>query len=288
MARRTPPSRLLGSGLIPQSFQDEANNTENDYTTGLAGLGKQQSSLFQDYGFQGGINEQGGVDFQTDGNNRFGKYQQLIQSIGAQLAAARQETSGRGIGKRGLAKARESLIRDMSAGDKSSLVNNFSKGAADIFGRRGQALTTRNRGFGDTEGRALDWWNQNGPEDFNAEIDAGSAGPAGPAELGGGAGFAGIPGAGATTGQEDPAYPAQILGSRYSGPQDEAAGLVPYPQTAGGGQPGAPAASLAGPQLGGLGPAYAASRPQYLPSIARATQPRPPAKPKPVTLQRRF
>lgn len=176
MARRPPPSRLIGSGLIPQQYQDEYNNIENDYTTGLAGLGKEQSSLFQDYGFQGGIDEQGGVNFNTDPNNRFGKYQQLIQSIGAQIAAAKQETSGRGLGKRGLAKARESLIRDMSAGDKSGLVNSFSKSAADIFGRRGQALTARNRGFTGVEGSALDWWNQYGPEDPNAQIDAGGSG----------------------------------------------------------------------------------------------------------------
>ena len=171
MARRTPPSRLIGSGLIPQDYQDEYNKYENDYTSQLAGLGQEQSNLFQDYGFAGGIDPQGGVNFSTDPNNRFGKYQQLIQSIGAQIESARSESTGRGIGKRGLAKARERLIKDMSAGDKSSLVNNFSRSASGIFGRRGEALGTRDRGFASTEGRALDWWNQYGPEDPNAVLD---------------------------------------------------------------------------------------------------------------------
>lgn len=242
MARRQPPSRLIGSGLIPQEYQDQYNNIENDYTTGMAGLGKEQGSLFQDYGFQGGIDEQGGVNFATDPNNRFGKYQQLIQSIGAQIAAAKQETSGRGIGKRGLAKARESLIRDMSSADKSGLVNSFSRSAADIFGRRGAALGNRNRGFAGVEGGALDWWNQNGPEDPNAQLDAGPAGgPEGPpgSMVGGQAAGPYMP----DPYSENPGAAQQGL-SDYYGAGGQAGGGIPAGYAPTFGQPKLPANSL--------------------------------------------
>lgn len=165
MARRVAPSQLIGSGLIPEQFQKEYAGYENDYQGALSGLQRDERNLFADYGFQGGVGAGGEVNFQADPNANHGLYQQLLQNIGGQLGQAKQEVRGRGLGRAGLAKARENLIRFMMSGEKSNLLSNFNKGAAGIFGARGDALTARNRGFNTVEGNALDWWNQYGPED---------------------------------------------------------------------------------------------------------------------------
>jgi hypothetical protein len=170
MARRTPPSQLIGSGLIPQQFLNEDIGIEDTYQSTLANLGKNERSLFQEYGVTGGIGEGGAVNFQIDPTNSRGQYQQLLQSIGNQLGQAKTEVRGRGLGRAGLAKAREGLIRYMMSGEKSGLLNQFQKGAGDIFGQRGQALTTKNRARTALEGSALDWWNQYGPDDPDGNV----------------------------------------------------------------------------------------------------------------------
>lgn len=165
MARRTPPKSLIGSGLIPQSFQDQYNAAQGEYETNIAGLGRDERSLFRDFGFTGGINDQGGVNFQVDPTANYGQYQSFIRNLGGQLQAARAQRSGRGLGKKGLARARENLIRFLGEGDRAGLVSNLTKQASGIFGARGQARSARDRVFGQLEGGALDWWNQYGPED---------------------------------------------------------------------------------------------------------------------------
>lgn len=175
MARRTPPPQLIGSGLIPETFQQDYAGYENEYQNKLAGLGRDERSLFADYGFQGGVGADGAVNFQADPTAQHGLYQQLLQNIGGQLGQARNETRGRGIGRAGLAKARENLIRYMMSGEKTGLLSNFQKGAAGIFGGRGAALTDRNRGFNTVEGNALDWWNQYGPDDPSGNVGVGDS-----------------------------------------------------------------------------------------------------------------
>lgn len=170
MARRTPPPQLIGSGLIPETFQQEYAGYEDAYQSKLAGLGRDERNLFADYGFTGGVGEDGSVNFQADPNAQRGLYQQLLQNIGGQLGQAKNEVRGRGIGRAGLAKARENLIRFMMSGEKTGLLTNFNKGAANIFGQRGAALTDRNRNFNALEGRALDWWNQYGPDDPDGNV----------------------------------------------------------------------------------------------------------------------
>lgn len=170
MARRTPPQQLIGSGLIPETFQQDYAGYEDAYQSKLAGLGRDERSLFADYGFAGGVGQDGSVNFQADPNAQYGLYQQLLQNIGGQLGQAKNEVRGRGIGRAGLAKARENLIRFMMSGEKTSLLSNFNKNASNIFGQRGGALTDRNRNFNSVEGKALDWWNQYGPDDPDGNV----------------------------------------------------------------------------------------------------------------------
>lgn len=170
MARRIPPPQLIGSGLIPETFQSEYAGYENDYQSKLAGLGRDERSLFADYGFQGGVGVDGSVNFQADPTTQHGLYQNLLRNIGGQLGQAKQEVRGRGLGRAGLAKARENLIRFMMSGEKSSLLNAFNKNATNLFGQRGAALTDRNRNFNMLEGKALDWWNQYGPDDPDGNV----------------------------------------------------------------------------------------------------------------------
>lgn len=170
MARRPAPQQLIGSGLIPETFQKDYAGIEDQYQQTLGGLQRDERSLFADYGFQGGIGEGGQVNVQTDPNATNGLYQKLLGNIGNQLGQAKTEVRGRGLGRAGLAKARENLIRYMMSGEKSGLLTNFNKSAASIFGQRGDALTTRNRGFNQAEGSALDWWNQYGPDDPDGNV----------------------------------------------------------------------------------------------------------------------
>lgn len=178
MARRTPPPQLIGSGLIPETFQKDYAGVEDEYQGKLAGFQRDERGLFADYGFSGGIGADGAVNFQADPNANYGLYQQLLQNIGGQLGQARNEVRGRGIGRAGLAKARENLIRFMMSGEKTGLLTNFNKGAANIFGQRGAALTDRNRGFTEVEGKALDWWNQYGPDDPDGNVGVEDSRPA--------------------------------------------------------------------------------------------------------------
>lgn len=170
MARRLPPPRLIGSGLIPETYQGQYNAAEEDYQGQLAELQRGERSLFRDYGFQGGIGAGGEVNFGVDPTNQFGAYQSLLRQIGGQLGQAKQEVRGRGLGRAGLAKARENLIRFMMSGEKANLATGFNKAAGEIFAKRGSALTGRNRRFAELEGTALDWWNQYGPDDPDGTI----------------------------------------------------------------------------------------------------------------------
>lgn len=229
MARRQPPPNLIGSGLIPGQFQEQYNAAEEDYQGGLAGLGRDERNLFQDYGFQGGVGASGAVNFGVDPNNQFGQYQGLLRQIGGQLGQAKQEVKGRGLGRSGLAKARENLIRFMMSGEKANLATGFNKAAGDIFGKRGGALTTRNRRFSDLEGGALEWWNQYGPDDPDGTIpEGGSAGPvdSGPFDEGPAASLALSgnywPGAGGYTGAVPPDQLAELMyGGTGGGPAGE-------------------------------------------------------------------
>ena len=165
MARRTPPAQLIGSGLIPSTFDVEYGATEEDYAQQLAALMQQERGLFKDYGFKGGIGTSGDVNFEIDPTAPFGQYQKYLRQAGTQLRGARQQNRGRGLGRTGLARARQNLIRYLMESSKSELLGGFQKSAGDIFGRRGQAATARNRAMSGIQGRALEWWNQYGPQD---------------------------------------------------------------------------------------------------------------------------
>lgn len=212
MARRTPPPTLIGSGLIPENFQNQYAAAEDDYQSGLAGLSREERNLYRDYGFQGGIGESGTVNFEVDPTAPYGQYQSLLRNIGGQLGQARQEVKGRGLGRSGLARARENLIRFMMSGAKADLTTGFTKQAADIFGKRGIALTGRNRRFGELEGQALDWWNQYGPDDPDGSLPAPQ--PETPRQP------QSWPGAGGYVGQLPPEQVAwQYADPDYAGPQ---------------------------------------------------------------------
>lgn len=165
MARRTPPAQLLGSGLIPSTFDQEYGAAEEDYAQQLAALMQQERGLFKDYGFKGGIGTSGDVNFEIDPTARFGLYQEYLRKAGTQLRGARQHPRGRGLGRTGLARARQNLIRFLLESSKSELLSGLQKSASGIFGQRGSALTARNRAMSGIQGRALEWWNQYGPED---------------------------------------------------------------------------------------------------------------------------
>lgn len=176
MARRKPPASLIGSGLIPPEFQDQFNAAQEEYDTQMAGFGRQERNLFQDFGFQGGIDESGNPRFEVDPRANFGQYQMLLRGVGDQIRGAKVQRTGRGLGKRGLARARENLIRFLAQGDKANLFKGLQQGAGNIFGGRAGAIGARNRALSAAERAALAWWDQNGPSDPDP-VPAGFAGP---------------------------------------------------------------------------------------------------------------
>ena len=89
--RRLPPAHLLGSGLIPGTYDQQAAGLQHDYTSALADLDTQQGSLFHDTGFKGTIGPDGQVQYGVDPTQQFGAYQNLLRGLADNLATSRQD-----------------------------------------------------------------------------------------------------------------------------------------------------------------------------------------------------
>lgn len=164
--RRTPPSRLLGSGLIPTTYESRATTARDTYGHTMGGLAGEEGNMFRDYGFTGTIDPTTGqASYSVDPTAHFGQYQTWLKGLGDSLAGSRADAVSRGLGGRGLSQARTQLARFSASQQQSDMMNNFQNLAHSIFNRRGEALTTQNRDIGGIEGEALDWWNQYGPQD---------------------------------------------------------------------------------------------------------------------------
>lgn len=173
--RRTPPAHLLGSGLIPGSFETRATGIRGAYTDALAGLSGEETNLFKDYGFKGTIDSAGKTNYTVDPTAHFSNYQTWLRGLAENLAGARADSVSRGLGGRGLANARSNLARFAGNQDQADMLNKFTGAATGIFGKRTGALRQQNTDLNSLEGEALQWWEQYGPD------DPGSGGPSTPA-----------------------------------------------------------------------------------------------------------
>lgn len=172
--RRRPPAHLLGSGLIPQNYEDRAARLRADYTSSMGALSGEQSSLFRDYGFKGTIDSSGHTNYSVDPSAHFGQYQTWLRGLAESLHGARADAVSRGLGGRGLSMARSNLARFAGNQAQAEMLNRFTNSATGIYNRKNEALSTRDQGILGLEGEALDWWGENAPEDTGSVGGAGS------------------------------------------------------------------------------------------------------------------
>jgi len=170
MARRKPPAHLIGSGLIPGTYDTQYADVQHNYDTQMGQYAGQERDLYRDYGMTGSIDPTTGqMTYSVDPTARFGKFQDWLRGLAGNLAGARQEAVSRGLtGKGGLAQAREGLTRFAASQEQSNMFNQMQSAATGIYNARTQAAMDRDRGFHDTEAQAQAWWDQYGPEDDSA------------------------------------------------------------------------------------------------------------------------
>jgi hypothetical protein len=155
---------VIGSGLpLPDIYKNRQAGAEQAYQAALADLAKQQRSQFTQYGFQGDVNEEtGAVNASIDPNLQFGLVQQMLRGHSASRTSLKEGTSGRGLGRSGLAKQRQNLLKFLQQGDVASLGQRFNSGIAGIFGQRGNARRNRDMEFNNAEQDALSYAIANG------------------------------------------------------------------------------------------------------------------------------
>jgi hypothetical protein len=150
----------MASGLISPDLLAQYNQYDTDYGNDLAGYEATEKSGLRDLGFQ--LN---GDTLQMDPTAFYGQYQQTLRGLADSLASARSANIGRGIGRRGLAAARERLLRNMNEGDRSALLNR----GQDVIGTYNQnklgAIGRRDTGQLGIYGKAADEWARNAPDD---------------------------------------------------------------------------------------------------------------------------
>lgn len=172
-----PPNNVINSGLpLPGVYKEKQLAAEQAYQQALADLGSQQQGLFNQYGFQGQVGDNGAINgLQINPNQQFGLVQQLLRSQAGSRSDLKNQLSGRGLGKTGLSAQRKRLLNFLQQGDFASLGQRFGRGVSDIARQRGLALGKRQGDFNDAEAEALAYALANGLFDTPAGNNTGGA-----------------------------------------------------------------------------------------------------------------
>lgn len=169
---------VIGSGLpIPEIYGQKQNSAQRAFEEALAELAAQERQTSLDFGYR-----QGQSGYELDPNLQFGLAQQMLRGHSGALTGARASMSGRGLGKAGLSRQRERLLRFLQQGDLASLSGRFTRGMQGIQSGRSSARRGRDDAFNMAEAEALQYAIQNGL--FNTATP--------PAAASGGAGVGGV------------------------------------------------------------------------------------------------
>jgi hypothetical protein len=134
---------------------------------------KGQTAL--NFGFKYNRGDDGSLkDFQIDPNLMHSQAMNLMQSHADNLGTLRNQLAGQHLGRTGLAKQRELLLRFLNGGDTQNLANSFQSQLSGIQGQRGQAAWDMNSAMSAAELAAMQYAMQNG-----LFAPAGSSAPAG-------------------------------------------------------------------------------------------------------------
>ena len=125
------------------NYLDRTVVAQQAYQDALSDLARQQRRLYEDYGFEGDIDEGGKTTFRIDPVKQHGRSQQLLRSHATAMQQLRENLSAKGLGNRGLAAQRARLLRFVQEGDIANLSNRFTDSANAIF--RGRAGARRGR-----------------------------------------------------------------------------------------------------------------------------------------------
>lgn len=162
---------LRNTGWIDPTLLGDYDKYGTDYDAQLAILGGQDRTALESAGLQQGP----GGALSMDPTNFYGTFQNSLRGLADQLHASRSANIGKGLGKRGLAAARERLLRTMAKGDQLGILSGVQHGLDANDTARGNALTARNAGQHTAGERIVNYWAQNAPDDPTADVGIGDA-----------------------------------------------------------------------------------------------------------------
>jgi hypothetical protein len=167
---------IFDMGLnLPSVFKDQQNQAMQQYQAKLAALAAQEGQTALNFGFKYNRGDDGSLkDFQIDPNLMHSQAMNLMQSHADNLGTLRNQLAGQHLGRTGLAKQRELLLRFLNGGDTQNLANSFQSQLSGIQGQRGQAAWDMNSAMSAAELAAMQYAMQNG-----LFAPAGSSAPAG-------------------------------------------------------------------------------------------------------------
>lgn len=170
---------VIGSGLpIPDVYGGKQAAAQRAFEQALIDLQSQDRDMDLQYGMRQGA---GGTEI--DPANQFGLAQSMLRSNSSALSQSRAALTGRGLGKSGLSRQRERLLRFLQEGDLANLGSRYTRGKQGIAGARSGAARSKDSAFNDAEMEAVMFALQNGlfnpaPADPGVVSDIDPGGPA--------------------------------------------------------------------------------------------------------------
>lgn len=148
----TPPQQTAASApqgtSLPYAgvYLERQNDAEKAYENAQTQLQATHSALYHRYG----LLDNG----QVDPFNRYGEYQTMLGSEGADLDAAREAAIGRGLGSGGLARQGESALRQQQGAEQLGFQQQVLGADSDLRTGLAQALAAKNDAFRQAEEQA--------------------------------------------------------------------------------------------------------------------------------------
>lgn len=171
------PRKVIGSGLpIPEVYGERQAAAQRAFEQAMAELSAQERQQSLDFG----LRDTGG-NIEIDPTLSHGLAQKMLRGHSSSLMGARSSMSGRGLGKAGLSRQRERLLRFLQSGETSELANRFTRGKQGFAAQRGALGRGRDDAFNQAESDAILFALQNGL--FNTDPtmpDGGVGGMSGP------------------------------------------------------------------------------------------------------------
>ena len=171
---------VIGSLPLPGVYKEKQLAAEAAYQQALAALAAEQRGTFNQFGFEGDVDEKSGaINSRINPNLQFGLVQQMLRGHSSGRTSLKENTSGRGLGKTGLAKQRQNLLKFLQQGDVAGLGQRFHGAIGNIQKERGNARRMRDQEFTQAELEAMQYAMANGLFNSAGAAEGSTSGGAG-------------------------------------------------------------------------------------------------------------